>query len=74
MADLASAASGGSHLEILKALRTRLIVAMDDASPGVMPQYAKQISDISREIAELEPVQEEANDVDEFADAFASAE
>ncbi|WP_431941669.1 hypothetical protein [Nocardia grenadensis] len=73
MADLAKAAGSGSHIEILKALRDRLILSMDEASPGVIPQYAKQISDLSREIAELEPPVEEVNDVDSFADDFASA-
>ncbi|MFE2997991.1 hypothetical protein ACFXG4_23640 [Nocardia sp. NPDC059246] len=73
MADLASAANGGTHLEILKALRDRLIRSMDEASPGVIPQYAKQISDLSREISELEPKKTEATQVDDFHEAFESA-
>ncbi|MGW0245064.1 hypothetical protein ACWDYH_00300 [Nocardia goodfellowii] len=73
MADLASAADGGKHLDILKALRDRLISSLDEASPGVIPQYAKQISDLSREIAELEPKREEPSDIDGFHDDFHSA-
>lgn len=73
MADLASAANGGVHLDILKALRDRLIRSMDEASAGVIPQYAKQISDLSREIAELEPKKVEATDVDDFHADFQSA-
>lgn len=73
MADVGSAAYGGNHLEILKALRDRLLMSMSEASAGVLPQYAKQIADLSREIAELEPKKQEATDVDGFQDEFQSA-
>ena len=72
-AELSAAAEKGGHLAVLKALRARLIESMDDASPGVIPQYAKQISDLSREIAELEPIREEPSDVDGFIEEVRAA-
>ncbi|MFE7717497.1 hypothetical protein ACFU44_00420 [Nocardia rhizosphaerihabitans] len=70
LSSLTSAAESGGHLEILKALRATLVARMDEASAGVMPQYAKQIADLSREIAENEPQEDEKNDIDEFSEAF----
>ncbi|MFF9541281.1 hypothetical protein ACF1BU_35120 [Streptomyces sp. NPDC014724] len=75
MTDLTTAVEEGGRIEILKALRTRLISAMDQASPGVVPQYAKQIADLTREIDELNPkeeVDEVADAASEFADAIQS--
>ncbi|QIS21268.1 hypothetical protein [Nocardia terpenica] len=58
------------HLETIVALRDRLIEAMESASPGVLPQYAKQIRDLSKEIDELTPKEKEATDIDSFRAAF----
>ncbi|KZM68467.1 hypothetical protein [Nocardia terpenica] len=69
---LAKAAKNGTLLEILTELRDELIQSMAEASAGVKPQYAKQISDLSREIAELEPAKKEATDIDSFREEFAS--
>jgi hypothetical protein len=75
VSDLAAAAESGDHLSVLKALRKTLILAMADetTSNGVKPQYAKQISDLSREIAELEPKKTEASEVDGFSNGFTAA-
>ncbi|MGY2062614.1 hypothetical protein ACW9HQ_47675 [Nocardia gipuzkoensis] len=72
MSELAAAAASGDRLKTLRALLNRLIASLDEASPGVIPQYAKQISDLSREIAELEPPKREATDIDSFREEFAS--
>ncbi|MBF6330852.1 hypothetical protein [Nocardia transvalensis] len=61
------------HLQTIVALRDRLIEAMETASPGVLPQYAKQIRDLSKEIDEMTPKEKEATEIDSFRDEFNSA-
>ncbi|MEU4709501.1 hypothetical protein AB0G00_24055 [Nocardia salmonicida] len=71
--DLRSAAQGGRRVDILIALRDVLVDRMTEATAGVMPQFAKQIADITREIDELTPKEVEVSEVADAANAFAAA-
>ncbi|MFE7796125.1 hypothetical protein [Nocardia sp. NPDC057440] len=42
------------RLAQLRALKAETIAKFNQATPGVAPQFAKVIADLSREIAELE--------------------
>lgn len=53
--------------------KCRVEYSLDDFPPGVVPQVAKQIADLTKTIAEVEPSKSEPSDVDDFADAFNAA-
>ncbi|WP_405159650.1 hypothetical protein OG203_24625 [Nocardia sp. NBC_01499] len=73
MNNLARADAEGDPLTILKTLRTRLIGALDDAPPGVIPQLAKQIADLTIRIADISPAAVDRTEIDDFHDAFNAA-
>lgn len=61
----------GTHLQTIVRLRDKLIALADDegTSSGVIPQYAKQIRDLSAEIEERTPQKKEATELDSHRNA-----
>ncbi|MFE1596112.1 hypothetical protein [Nocardia sp. NPDC058705] len=66
------ALTGNDPVAAYRALRIVLVSRLGDANtpPGIIPALAKQVSDLTRLIAEYEPYDDGPSDIDEFTAVF----